>query len=508
MLKTLRLYVPFQNITLYTFQIMRLLRKGRILNPFLATHPRRQITHSPITNELERLLVFAFGCGSHGVLGQGQLITNDEYEPVQVHGLPPDIIGVGCGAYHSLAWSSDGQLFSWGRNKELQLGRPLAAQEVAYAAVTPSPVPVLNAPHHPYEIAYATGSGVATFAIDKRQGQLLVCGTSKRGQLGLGADVAQVPTLTPIPHLTQRGGHVTSVSAGWGHAVAVVEDGTDTRVYSWGWPANGRLGHSFAESEDDESEEALYRRCVREPREIEMLRGVKISSVTCGMDSTYFITQDGRLLSLGDNSLGQLGRTQDAEKERRDPGAWEVHVGRESNAAKDVKFKRVGAGLGHVVATTVGGNVLSFGWNTAAQLGLGEPGEDAETVYQPTFIFGVSNCRTAKVAAGRTHSVLINDDIVHEKSTMPTAFGLSWPCLTMCHTWGSAANGRLGTGTYEDAPFPELLPSLDGELLLDVACGMDHTLVLVGHNAHSGGPLTGRSSSAAGAGDGGGEVVS
>lgn len=31
-------------------------------------------------------------------------------------------------------------------------------------------------------------------------------------------------------------------------------------------------------------------------------------------------------------------------------------------------------------------------------------------------------------------------------------------CLSTACSWGSAANGRLGTGMFEDALFPELLP--------------------------------------------------
>ena len=46
-------------------------------------------------------------------------------------------------------------------------------------------------------------------------------------------------------------------------------------------------------------------------------------------------------------------------------------------------------------------------------------------------------------------------------------------------SWGAAQQGRLGTGQLEDAPYPELVPDLDGaEQLLGLACGLDHTLVL------------------------------
>jgi hypothetical protein len=32
---------------------------------------------------------------------------------------------------------------------------------------------------------------------------------------------------------------------------------------------------------------------------------------------------------------------------------------------------------------------------------------------------------------------------------------------------------------FEDSSFPEMLPDLDGEQLVDLACGFDHTLILV-----------------------------
>jgi hypothetical protein len=72
-----------------------------------------------------------------------------------------------------------------------------------------------------------------------RDGSLFAFGTSKRGQLGLGPDALQahVPQQVPLPTGVQQ------VSAGWGHAAALLSDGT---LYSWGWAAGGRLGHSFA----------------------------------------------------------------------------------------------------------------------------------------------------------------------------------------------------------------------------------------------------------------------
>jgi alpha-tubulin suppressor-like RCC1 family protein len=439
-------------------------------------------------NSLDHLAVLAWGSGSQGVLGLGNSIPSDQFEPVENSLLPPDIIGVGAGSFHSLAWTSEGELLSWGRNNEGQLGRALASNELNFSV---APAPATFLPNN-YKVKSARGSGVATFVVTT-DGLLLVAGSSKRGQLGLGSEIHTTTASENFQHV-QLPGKVLSVAAGWGHAAALVEDGNDTKMFTWGWPAHGRLGHSFAASAEDEVEEALSRRCVCKPKEVELLRGVKINSITCGMDTTYAITQDGRLLSFGDNSLGQLGRPETIQKEYtapKDASVWEVRVPRESNSAKDVKFRKIAPGLGHCLAVTGGGSVLSWGWNSALQLGLGEVEEsEREIVYRPRLIFGVAKNRSAMIGAGRVHSVLITDELHQEKAVTPTAFGRTWPCLTVAYTWGSAANGRLGTGTYEDAPFPELVTSLDGEIVVDLACGMDHTLVLVGREKQGPGPLT------------------
>ena len=75
-------------------------------------------------------VVMSFGDGHQGALGLPTSTTGhggDAYEPTPVPGLPSDVTTVSAGHYHSLALTSQAQLWAWGRNNEAQLGRGLQA---------------------------------------------------------------------------------------------------------------------------------------------------------------------------------------------------------------------------------------------------------------------------------------------------------------------------------------------------------------------------------------------
>lgn len=73
-----------------------------------------------------RTTVMSCGDGSHGALGLPSSVMglgSDSYEPTPIQGLPDNISSIAAGHYHSLAVTSDGHVWSWGRNHESQLGR-------------------------------------------------------------------------------------------------------------------------------------------------------------------------------------------------------------------------------------------------------------------------------------------------------------------------------------------------------------------------------------------------
>jgi len=164
-------------------------------------------------------------------------------------------------------------------------------------------------------------------------------------------------------------------------------------------------------------------------------------------------SDEGELLSFGDNSLGQLGRTNAIST---------THSGGENIIGDCIihgplissRVLRLSAGLGHSLALDTEGLVYSWGWNAGCQ--LGRDGDSSS----PAVIKDLSKENIASLAGGRVHSVAL------------TSRGELW-------VWGSGRNGRLGLGSPADEPAPVPVESLESLTVLQASCGLDHTLVLV-----------------------------
>ncbi|KAK7817374.1 e3 isg15--protein ligase herc6 [Quercus suber] len=148
---------------------------------------RVELTLQGLRRWMSSAVVMSFGDGSQGAVGLPTSTTGhggDAYEPTRVPGLPSDVTSVAAGHYHSLALTSQAQLWAWGRNNEAQLGRGSLDPRDSWNE--PKRVEGLDK----VNVCAAFASGVVSAAIGD-DGSLWVWGKSKRGQLGLGKGIIE-----------------------------------------------------------------------------------------------------------------------------------------------------------------------------------------------------------------------------------------------------------------------------------------------------------------------------
>ena len=459
-----------------------------------------------------------------GALGQGDLL--DAHEPVLVTDLPDDVTSVSCGHFHSIAVTSSGEVWTWGRNNEGQLGHDSSPSDFN-PLVCDTPRPVSSKLLRGVQIEQTTASGVVTFAVDA-EGQAYSWGASKRGQLGLGSGVTESKTPQKI---ATNDLPIKKIACGWGHAVGIANTESG-ELLSWGYPVEGRLGYGYSEIQTMQAqttssgspsgasssyplenataeEEEAVAACVWQPKEVARLSGIRIVGASCGADHTVVTTEWGAAFAFGDNSMNQLGTGPCTSEDLADM----LHLSEEyaggglqrldslgSNAASDViqsvlfptpvKVESIACGHAHTLAlvkqckleealdghrstTTTAFDevncVYSWGWDSADQLGH-DGGSGGVRTGLPTYVqmFQGTGADVVldpiKVAAGRVHSVILTEG-------------------SQVYIWGSSKNGRLGYDLSEvTTPVPQKLyipEELEVSRVLDVACGYDHTLLLV-----------------------------
>jgi alpha-tubulin suppressor-like RCC1 family protein len=166
---------------------------------------------------------------------------------------------------------------------------------------------------------------------------------------------------------------VELISAGGGHSVAVLADGS---LWTWGFNDRGQLGDgTFTDNPT--------------PRRVEGVEGAV--AVAAGYHHTIALLPDGTLLAWGLNDRGQLG---DGTREHRNrPGAVtgiDDVIAISSNGGGTDAAPGNG---GHNVAVRRDGSVWGWGFNGYGQLGI-----DTEDSVVPVPIPGISRCRL--VSAG------------------------------------------------------------------------------------------------------------
>jgi len=221
--------------------------------------------------------LYTWGLGGFGRLGHGDRLK--KVVPKAVASLfGKEVQLVSCGYLHTMAVTTDGQLYTWGGNRHGQLGHGSTSNELL-----------------PREVASLEGKNVKLIscgyfhsACVTDEGHIYTWGCGGFGRLGHGERQKRVK---PKAVAALYGRNMRAISAGYQHTAAVTADG---QVYTWGGNVHGQLGHGNLTNEIV-------------PRALPMLEGQNVRMIACGAHHTAALTASAQVYTWGMNNCGQLG---------------------------------------------------------------------------------------------------------------------------------------------------------------------------------------------------------
>ena len=184
--------------------------------------------------------MWQWGDNTYGELGNNT--TTNSLTPVEVvgqggTGTLSGVKSVAQGVYHSLAVKSDGSVWSWGYDRDGELGvnsttnssTPLEVFPTGWADSTGEHVPIAAGAWHSLAL--------------KSDGTVWAWGQNGFGQLGINSTASN--STTPVEVVGAGGtgalSGVVAVAAGFESSAALKSDGT---VWTWGYNGFGELGNN------------------------------------------------------------------------------------------------------------------------------------------------------------------------------------------------------------------------------------------------------------------------
>jgi alpha-tubulin suppressor-like RCC1 family protein len=265
-------------------------------------------------------------------------------------------------------------------------------------------------------------------------GEVYTFGCGSFGRLGHG-DHKHLSLPRIVASL--RGKQIIKVSCGSWFTICLSDQGA---VYSWGYNRFGQIGHG------SHSVELL-------PRHITSFYGKKIVKLECGKHHTLFISDQNECFALGAGMCGQLGNR------KKQIQLQPVKI----EDLSKLKLNNIACGNLHSLALTSSGDIYMWGYISGDYLGLPETDEEYISAPKRMNISQIKN-KIINIFAGGWHSAAITEN-------------------GELYTWGFSDSGRLGIGNkiveQDFHPLePRIVEELKGKIIVSVACGSSHTLIL------------------------------
>lgn len=349
----------------------------------------------------------------------------------------------GCNACHSVIVTDEGVTMTFGRNDKGQLG--LGDTETRTLPVIVDGLKGIDV------VAAACGRSHTLFLTS--DGIVYACGDNKMGQCGTNQQsVQQITTPTRIAFKENK--RIVKIACGAEFSMIVDVDG---RLYSFGHPEHGQLGHN-SEGKYFTSGNKYAFHCEYQPRRIvtyiEKSReghvtpvdDVQIVDIACGTNHTLAIDKKHRCYSWGFAGYHRLGHSE--TKNELVPRSIKVF---DSPPSSGRGAARVFAGATHSMALDMNGLLYFWGQNKSS----------GEATMYPKNVPDLCGWKINAVACANRSIFVIADET--------------------CISWGpSPTYGELGygEGKSKSSTTPQEVKTLDGIHASDVSCGFGHTLII------------------------------
>ncbi|XP_028981614.2 probable E3 ubiquitin-protein ligase HERC1 isoform X4 [Esox lucius] len=308
--------------------------------------------------------VRACGKGSYGRLGLGDSNNQSTLKKLtfEPHRAIKKVSSSKGSDGHTLAFTTEGEVFSWGDGDYGKLGHGNSSTQ-KYPKLIQGPLQG--------KAVVCVSAGYRHSAAVSEDGELYTWGEGDFGRLGHGDSNSR-----NIPTLVKDISNVGDVSCGSSHTIALSKDGRT--VWSFGGGDNGKLGHGDTNR-------------VYKPKVVESLQGMFIRKVCAGSQSSLALTSTGQVYAWGCGACLGCGSSEAT--------ALRPKLTEELATTRVVD---ISIGDSHCLALSHDNEVYAWGNNSMGQCGQGN---STGPITKPKKVVGLDGVAIQQVSAGTSHSL-------------------------------------------------------------------------------------------------------
>ncbi|KAG8440199.1 hypothetical protein GDO86_006116 [Hymenochirus boettgeri] len=308
--------------------------------------------------------VRACGKGSYGRLGLGDSNNQSTLKKLtfEPHRSIKKVSSSKGSDGHTLAFTTEGEVFSWGDGDYGKLGHGNSSTQK---------YPKLIQGTLQGKVVVCVSAGYRHSAAVTEDGELYSWGEGDFGRLGHGDSNSR-----NIPTLVKDISNVGEVSCGSSHTIALSKDGRT--VWSFGGGDNGKLGHGDTNR-------------VYKPKVIEALQGMFTRKVCAGSQSSLALTSTGQVYAWGCGACLGCGSSEAT--------ALRPKLIEELAATRIVD---ISIGDSHCLALSHDNEVYAWGNNSMGQCGQGN---STGPITKPKKVSCLDGVAIQQISAGTSHSL-------------------------------------------------------------------------------------------------------